>query len=865
VASPSSKLTYESTLRELLHHSDATVRLTNCIVSDPQLGAMTIGEYLENTDISYAKSLKTRNMGAKSAQELKEIVLACAPLLAQDSEPANSGASEAPAENPAVNPRDLIISDLCQVKFPEALFDFDLSVRLRGILEKFAADQEKGRQPAMLLSTLGQVVNKWDSTTAAIKSFGNFGSKSLYELKCFTEELVNRRFQELFPQIKLREPLHIEDLSPDLSPNIARELNGIGNSTGTAECRNETVEHSETAGADVRQRVLSILKGLPAKENAVLLRRYGLGGFPPKTLEEIGKEFYVTRERVRQIEKKAINRLRGAPSKLAAFKTLLSHEQASIWNLLSQNSELLLPEDIENRQREIEPLKQLALDIVFDGVRKWVAAEGRFFHGGWLRSDKRLEDVRSAIAEVRSFLRSRPLPRSVIGIVEALQSDRQEVITAIRITENLRVFEDYVLEGIVGTQARRTIRLHKRFLELQGDDLIDFTIVLDDYRLRYPDDDAVSRVFDLHMNRAPHLFAHMFGSVWLALPDHGLAIRRGGKITFNQSHVTFDTFDRMPEDDTISRWLLAELRRRGPSRHVDLRDRAMRKFRGEIESTSIGAVLLMNPTFIRLAPGVFGLQEHLPALLEGGASFPDSFFGNPHCRYFALARKAGEPMSLYPAWSYGFEAQLCKWAKRHSPGDLFRSLLDVAEPDKWPSTSDEKKRWTVEKATYGSYKLARPAPSIEEAKPLQEIELLSALAFLGTLGGISWVSVNRIAHRRTDDTDAVADLALLIALNAIQPAGNWQDRHMPSANYSALYARIAAELAQVGRLNWHEGQLRAILVEAAEKVPKRNLGWVSKKDATALLERLLMMTHSTTTFSEPDDILGSNWAAHFNE
>src|SRR5262249_44390705 len=152
------------------------------------------------------------------------------------------------------------------------------------------------------------------------------------------------------------------------------------------------------------------------------------------------------------------------------------------------------------------------------------------------------------------------------GIVEALQLDRQEVITAIRISDNLRVFEDYVLEGMLGAQARRTIRLHKRFLELQGDDLIDFTIILDDYRLQYADDDAVSRVFHLQMNRAPHLFAHMFGSVWLALPDRGLALRCGGKIRYNQSGLTFDTFDRIPDDDTISRWLLTELRRCGPLR-----------------------------------------------------------------------------------------------------------------------------------------------------------------------------------------------------------------------------------------------------------------------------------------------------------
>ena len=98
-ASSLSELIYESTLREFLRHSDATVRLTNCIVNDPQLGAMTIREYLENTDISYARSLKTPNMGAKSAQELRQIVSAFALHQPKSTEPSKSGTSvEAQAE-----------------------------------------------------------------------------------------------------------------------------------------------------------------------------------------------------------------------------------------------------------------------------------------------------------------------------------------------------------------------------------------------------------------------------------------------------------------------------------------------------------------------------------------------------------------------------------------------------------------------------------------------------------------------------------------------------------------------------------------------------------------------------------------------
>jgi RNA polymerase primary sigma factor len=52
------------------------------------------------------------------------------------------------------------------------------------------------------------------------------------------------------------------------------------------------------------------LARLSPREQRVLCMRFGIGGDAPKTLEEIGDEFTVTRERVRQIETRALNRLR---------------------------------------------------------------------------------------------------------------------------------------------------------------------------------------------------------------------------------------------------------------------------------------------------------------------------------------------------------------------------------------------------------------------------------------------------------------------------------------------------------------------------------------------------------------------------
>ena len=60
----------------------------------------------------------------------------------------------------------------------------------------------------------------------------------------------------------------------------------------------------------LKEELESILKDLSEREERVIRLRYGLDDNCPKTLEEVGKIFGVTRERIRQIEAKAIKKLR---------------------------------------------------------------------------------------------------------------------------------------------------------------------------------------------------------------------------------------------------------------------------------------------------------------------------------------------------------------------------------------------------------------------------------------------------------------------------------------------------------------------------------------------------------------------------
>ena len=68
---------------------------------------------------------------------------------------------------------------------------------------------------------------------------------------------------------------------------------------------------SEVAeGNMLKEQLINVLDSLTPREEKVLRLRYGIDDGKPRTLEEVGKEFNVTRERIRQIEAKALRKLR---------------------------------------------------------------------------------------------------------------------------------------------------------------------------------------------------------------------------------------------------------------------------------------------------------------------------------------------------------------------------------------------------------------------------------------------------------------------------------------------------------------------------------------------------------------------------
>ena len=146
-------------------------------------------------------------------------------------------------------------------------------------------------------------------------------------------ETINKitRYQRQLVQTLGREPTAQEisdamDPSIRLSPEKIREIQKIALDPVSLESPigeeddshlGDFIEDKDTQSPSeyttkslLKDELYAVMKDLTDREERVLKLRYGLEDGRPRTLEEVGKEFGVTRERIRQIEAKAIKKLR---------------------------------------------------------------------------------------------------------------------------------------------------------------------------------------------------------------------------------------------------------------------------------------------------------------------------------------------------------------------------------------------------------------------------------------------------------------------------------------------------------------------------------------------------------------------------
>jgi len=116
------------------------------------------------------------------------------------------------------------------------------------------------------------------------------------------KEYSKDRVQKILRAEKLQNPASLDNLiSKKEGENSI--LSDVTKNSGPS-------PETEAASNDLKEKLNQILGELPGKESDILKLRFGWNNNNPQTLDEIGKKFGVTRERIRQLETRAIKRLR---------------------------------------------------------------------------------------------------------------------------------------------------------------------------------------------------------------------------------------------------------------------------------------------------------------------------------------------------------------------------------------------------------------------------------------------------------------------------------------------------------------------------------------------------------------------------
>ena len=177
---------------------------------------------------------------------------------------------------------------------------------IRQAITRAIADQARTiRIPVHMVETINKVVRV---ERQLLQELGRQPqADEIAEIMCMSVEKVREIMKVAQEPVSLETPIgeeedsHLGDFIPD------------EDAPAPAEAASHTL---------LKEQLGDVLKTLTTREEKVLRLRFGLDDGRPRTLEEVGREFSVTRERIRQIEAKALRKLRH-PSRSKKLKDFL--------------------------------------------------------------------------------------------------------------------------------------------------------------------------------------------------------------------------------------------------------------------------------------------------------------------------------------------------------------------------------------------------------------------------------------------------------------------------------------------------------------------------------------------------------------
>ena len=179
---------------------------------------------------------------------------------------------------------------------------------IRQAVSRSLADQSRTiRVPVHMIETINKIVR------TSRQMLGEIGREPT------PEELAKKLHM---PLEKVRKTLKIAKEPLSLETPIGEE--GDSHLGDLIEDKNTVLPDQAAIAANLRETTTRVLASLTAREERIVRMRFGIGMNSDHTLEEVGQQFSVTRERIRQIEAKALRKLKH-PSRSKELRSFLEN------------------------------------------------------------------------------------------------------------------------------------------------------------------------------------------------------------------------------------------------------------------------------------------------------------------------------------------------------------------------------------------------------------------------------------------------------------------------------------------------------------------------------------------------------------
>ncbi len=550
---------------------------------------------------------------------------------------------------------------------------------------------------------------------------------------------------------------------------------------------------------------------LKGRERRIVAARFPDRKTERLTLDELGAELGVTRERVRQIRNRTFEKLndgRGIPKSVDQM----------LWRKLALSTNFVI-RDPDAWDAALEGLERLYLTVHAGGIEEWLDATSQYLGNAFYRGPLHREAILQASLELeRSFqdLVARRLEDLKLG-------EGVPWALAAVVSENLIPYRQYACRRPLTTYRRRALDLH--------DLLVGRGRPIPLLRLWVLAREAGSSltVNDVQRTVSDEDFSHLFldcGDLGIGAVDWKMEPAPPFiPVTDYLAGIPVqaaEALKRSPPnegDQTIAGQLASVLASEGPLPSRELIARFRERTEARYPDSSAAAVLTIHGAFVRLAPGVYGLPRHLLAL-DPVSTSAEFLLNENDLFWYVLARQGGEPLNAFPLWTSGMEFDWVRWGEGAVPSRLYNGLLSVAEPSKWPVSEVARNRF------HGDGRCNSMGPISELPADLEvssvDLERLFAVARVAiSTGQMNWVRANRVLGKRLDASTGVTAVALLTLTEILATSSDWWKSHdaRPDAraNLQQIFHPLESRPGEWSRERFYE--------EVSRRISDSNIGW----------------------------------------